>query len=62
MKETIISIQKRWVEFKEPRDYITIFQYSSHFNGKFLEKVEDVLVELVETFSQENKAKVYLDF
>ena len=58
MKTAIESIQRRWVELNEPRDFASVFSFASSFDQKFINRIEDNLVELVETFSQEDRAKV----
>ncbi len=59
IKEVVNNIQRRWVELVEAKDFISLFKYASHFNPKFIEKMEDVLVELVEGFNQEEQTKVF---
>jgi len=58
MKTAIESIQRRWVELNEPRDFASVFSFASSFDQKFINRIEDNLVELVETFSQEDRAKM----
>lgn len=58
MKEVVSNIQRRWVEIVEAKDFVSLLKHAAHFSPKFIEKMEDVLVELVQVFSQEDQAKV----
>ena len=58
MKTAVENIQRRWVELSDPREFASVFYYSSNFSQTFINKIEDVLVELVESFSQTDRAKV----
>ena len=62
IKEVVSNIQRRWVELVEAKDFCSLFKYASHFNPKFIEKMEDVLVELIEGFTQEEQTKVHIYF
>ena len=56
--EAVQSIQRRWVEIIEPRDFSLLFKYASQFPASFIEKMEDVAVELVIGFNQYHRAQV----
>lgn len=58
LKEAVSNIQRRWVELVEAKDFVSLFKYASCFSPQFIEKMEDVLVELVQGFSLEDLTKV----
>lgn len=58
LKEIVSNIQRRWVELVEARDFISLFKYGALFSSKFMEKMEDATVEMVESFTQDEQAKV----
>ncbi|XP_057376094.1 FAST kinase domain-containing protein 4-like [Daphnia carinata] len=58
IKEVVSNVQRRWVEIVEARDFVSLFKHAAHFSPKFIEKMEDVLVELVQGFSQEDQTKI----
>ncbi|KAI9554627.1 hypothetical protein GHT06_019900 [Daphnia sinensis] len=58
IKEVVSNVQRRWVEIVEARDFVSLFKHAAHFSPKFIEKMEDVLVELVQGFSQEEQTKI----
>jgi len=60
MKTAVENIQRRWVELSDPREFASVFYYSSNFSQTFINKIEDVLVELVESFSQTDRAKIVI--
>lgn len=62
MSEALANIQRRWVELTDSRDFASFFHLSALFPSKFVEKMEDVLVELVETFTPDDMAKVIKQF
>lgn len=57
--EAVQSIQRRWVELIEAKDFTLLFKYASQFPASFIEKMEDVAVELVSGFNQYHRAQVY---
>ena len=60
LEEAQTNIQLRWVELKEAQDFINVFQTSIFKSDpKFLDKVENHILTFVETFSQDEKAKVH---
>lgn len=58
VQEAVSNIQRRWVEIVEARDFASLFRLASHFSPKFVEKMEDILVELVETYNQSDRTTV----
>lgn len=60
LREAVSNLQRRWVELVEAKDFVSMFKHATHFSSKFIEKMEDVLVELVESYSHEDQAKVQL--
>ena len=58
VKEAVSNIQRRWVEIVDSRDFASLFRFASHFSPKFVEKMEDILVELVETYNQADRTTV----
>lgn len=58
LKETVANMQRRWVELVDPKDFASLFKHANCFSPQFIEKMEDVLVELVQSFSQEDLTKV----
>ncbi len=61
--EIVSSIERRWVEIIEVKDVVSLLKYATYFNPKFIEKMEDVMVEMValkEGFNQEEQTKVQI--
>ena len=58
--EIVSSIERRWVEIVEVKDVVSLLKYATYFNPKFIEKIEDVMVEMVEGFNQEEQTKVQI--
>lgn len=54
----VSNIERRWVEIVEVKDFVSLLKHANHFNQKFIDKMEDVLVELIEGYSQEDQTKV----
>lgn len=58
VKEAVSNIQRRWVEIVEARDFASLLKFATYFSPKFIEKMEDILVELVETYNQVDRTTV----
>ena len=54
----VSNIERRWVEIVEVKDFVSLLKYATRFNPKFIEKMEDVLVDLIEGLNQEDQTKV----
>ncbi|XP_046651669.1 FAST kinase domain-containing protein 4-like [Daphnia pulicaria] len=54
----VSNIERRWVEIVEVKDFVSLLKHANHFNPKFIDKMEDVLVELIEGYNQEDQTKI----
>lgn len=57
-RNAVGNIKRRWIELEDAKDFIGFINHSRHFDNKFIETIEDRLVEFVDKFSSDNQAKV----
>ena len=58
LRDAVDNIQRRWVEITEARDFVSFFRFLPLFPTKFVEKMEDSLVEQIESFTPDEMTKV----
>ncbi|CAL4065237.1 unnamed protein product [Meganyctiphanes norvegica] len=59
LKETLLTIQRRWVEIKSPAAINTILNHHNLFSLDFLGRIDDQTIEVAETMSAEDLCRTF---